>query len=254
MDKINFFLYQDLRGSGAQVHRKHWNPSTQFPGSGGSVPHPSQHTLTAHTLPVTHAHTHTQTPVRQLERSWCVSESEKVDRKSSTQGPFQASVVLLQGPPVITSGQWQSKVSAKPASNHKHDLKDQLSRQNWTLSKRAALYLQSLAKSKIQNCEIPFIANTKKEEKLWPIKPLQKTLADFNLLMLSSLFLFFLSSLTWSKMTCIFCANTAEPHHVFLAFHDAGTTRAITESFSVTQILTTISFSPITPLFYHPVC
>lgn len=42
--------------------------------------------------------------------------------------------------------------------------RDQLSRQRWTLSKRAARYLQSLAKSKKQDCANPFIANTKQKK------------------------------------------------------------------------------------------
>lgn len=40
----------------------------------------------------------------------------------------------------------------------------------------------------------------------------------------------------------MFCADTAEPHHVLQEFNDTRTTKAITETFSVIQMLTTISF------------
>lgn len=130
--------------------------------------------------------------------------------------------------------------------------RDQLSRQRWTLSKRAARYLQSLAKSKTGLRKSFYCKHKAKKKKrinhdeLRPIKPLQKTLALQNLLMFcSSSSLFFFYSLTWPKMSCIFCANTGEPHHVFLSllvFYHTVTTKAI----AVIQIPRGISFRAIT--------
>lgn len=65
--------------------------------------------------------------------------------------------------------------------------RDKLSRQRWTSSKRAARYLQSLAKSKKTGLRKSFYCKHKAKKKkkrishdeLRPIKPLQKTLADF---------------------------------------------------------------------------
>lgn len=130
-----------------------------------------------------------------------MSEREKVDWKSFTEGPFKARVVFLPGPAVVTCRCRRRLLATTSVMS-----RDQLSRQRWTLSKRAARYLQSLAKSKKTGLRKSFYCKHKAKKKkrinhdeLRPIKPLQNTLALQNLLMFcsSSSSLFFFYSLTW---------------------------------------------------------
>lgn len=170
-------------------------------------------------------------------------------------------MVFLPGPAVFTSGEAEQGVGGaceRPRAGC----------QETNCQGSAGLYQSELhviykvlQNPKKQDCANPFIANTKQKKKkrinhdeLRPIQPLQKTLALQNLLKFcSSSSSFFFYSLTWPEMSCIFCANTEEPHHVFLSllvFYHTVTTKAI----SVIQILRGISFRAITRQFWHPVC